>query len=223
MSADTLSSIASELSSHLKELKENGVVGLPKLPSPHRISLTTVRKELGECTRCSLHSTRKNIVFGSGNTDAALMFVGEAPGESEDAQGIPFVGKAGQLLDKMIGAMGFTRDGVYVANVLKCRPPNNRNPAPEEIEQCRPFLFQQVQAVQPSVIVTLGRPAANLLLNNDDKIGNIRGKFQSLGEAFVMPTFHPAYLLRNPEAKRNVWEDLQLVMKKLDEMGVTRS
>jgi DNA polymerase len=186
-----------------------------------RKSLPQIRDELGNCTRCKLHSTRKSIVFGVGAPDAQLMFVGEAPGEQEDRRGEPFVGPAGQLLDKMIEAMGWTRDSVYIANTTKCRPPNNRNPQPDELAQCMPFLDQQIASIAPRVIVALGRPAANQLLERDVPISALRGKFhdfpRSIGGANlkVMPTFHPAYLLRQPAAKREVWMDLQEVMKHL--------
>jgi DNA polymerase len=191
-----------------------------------RKPLAQIRDELGNCTRCKLHSTRKSIVFGVGASDTPLMFVGEAPGEQEDRRGEPFVGPAGQLLDKMIEAMGWTRDSVYIANTTKCRPPNNRNPQPDELAQCMPFLDQQIASIAPRVIVALGRPAANQLLERDVPISALRGKFhdfpRSLGGANlkIMPTFHPAYLLREPAKKRQTWDDLQLVMAELERLGI---
>jgi DNA polymerase len=185
-----------------------------------RVTLAQVREDLGECTRCKLHATRRSIVFGVGAPDAPLMFIGEAPGETEDIRGEPFVGKAGQLLDKMIEAMGWTRNSVYIANVLKCRPPNNRDPEPDEIQQCQPFLTRQIMAVRPRVIVTLGRPAAHLLLKTTAPMSALRGRFQEFQGIQVMPTFHPAFLLRSPERKRDTWSDLKQVMALLERLGV---
>src|SRR5581483_1083111 len=160
--------------------------------------LEAVVAELGECTRCKLHRTRTNIVFGVGNADARLMFVGEAPGEDEDLQGFPFVGKAGQLLTKMIEAMGLRRDDVYICNTVKCRPPNNRNPEPDELLACEPFLKGQLGAVKPEVIVTLGKFAAQALLREQTPISRLRGQWREYEGIPLMPTFHPAYLLRSP-------------------------
>src|SRR5215212_7479176 len=169
-------------------------------------ALATIREDIGECTRCKLHTQgRKQIVFGVGNPTADIMFVGEAPGADEDAQGVPFVGRAGQLLTKMIEAMGFTRDEVYIANVLKCRPPGNRDPQPDEVEQCEPFLFRQIDLVKPKVIVALGKFAAQCLLRTNEPITRLRGREYKYRDAILMPTYHPAYLLRNPSAKREVW------------------
>jgi uracil-DNA glycosylase len=178
--------------------------------------LRVVRDELGECTRCALHSGRTNLVFGVGDPDARLMFVGEGPGADEDEQGEPFVGRAGQLLTQIVKAMGFTRDQVYIANVVKCRPPGNRNPEPDEIAQCTPFLRAQIDAIGPKVVVALGKFAAQTLLQTETPISRLRGQFHRMGEVDVMPTFHPSYLLRNPAAKREVWEDMKMVMKKLE-------
>ena len=177
--------------------------------------LEGVRGEMGECTRCKLHKTRTNIVFGVGSPEARLMFVGEAPGEDEDLQGFPFVGKAGQLLTKMIEAMGLRRDDVYICNTVKCRPPNNRNPEPDELLACEPFLKGQLGAVKPEVIVTLGKFAAQALLREQTPITRLRGQWREYEGIPVMPTFHPAYLLRSPGEKGKVWEDLKQVMKKL--------
>jgi len=175
-------------------------------------ALSNIRTDLGECTRCKLHALgRKQIVFGVGKADADLMFVGEAPGGDEDIQGIPFVGRAGQLLTKIIEAIGLTRDDVYIANVIKCRPPQNRNPEPDEVETCEPFLFQQIDVIKPKVIVALGTFAARALLRTLDPISRLRGRVFEYRGAKLIPTFHPAYLLRNPSSKREVWEDMKLV------------
>jgi DNA polymerase len=175
-------------------------------------ALTTVRAEIGECTRCKLHKLgRRQIVFGVGNPSADLMFVGEAPGADEDVQGIPFVGRAGQLLTKIIEAIGLKRDDVYIANVIKCRPPQNRNPEQDEVDTCEPFLFQQIDIIKPKVVVALGTFAARALLRTLDPISRLRGRVYEYRGAKLVPTFHPAYLLRNPASKREVWEDMKLV------------
>lgn len=176
------------------------------------ITLQEIRDELGECTRCRLHEGRTHLVFGTGNPHARLMFVGEAPGQDEDEQGLPFVGRAGQLLTKMIESMGFRRDDVYIANVLKCRPPGNRPPKPDEVATCEPFLRKQIASIHPIVLCALGSFAAQAVLRREDKISAMRGKFFSIDGVTVMPTYHPAYLLRNPSEKRTVWEDLQKIM-----------
>ena len=188
-----------------------------------RRTLAQIREDLGDCHRCKLHSTRRSIVFGVGAEDAPLMFVGEAPGEQEDKRGEPFVGPAGELLDKMIEAMGWSRKSVYIANTTMCRPPQNRNPQSDELEQCMPFLKAQIAAVAPRVIVALGRPAANQLLGTDAPISALRGKFHDRHGVKVMPTFHPAYLLREPDRKRDAWADLKLVMAELDRLGIKPS
>jgi len=182
-------------------------------------ALTAVRADIGDCTRCKLHALgRTQIVFGVGNPDADLMFVGEAPGGDEDIQGIPFVGRAGQLLTDIIEkGLQIPRKDVYIANVIKCRPPGNRNPEPDEIEQCEPFLFRQIEIIQPKVIVTLGKFAAQTLLRTDAPISRIRGRTFEYRGAKLVPTFHPAYLLRNPASKREVWEDMKLVRRLLRE------
>jgi uracil-DNA glycosylase len=185
-----------------------------------RRTLAQIREDLGQCTRCKLHATRKSIVFGVGAEDAPLMFVGEAPGEQEDLRGEPFVGRAGELLDKMIEAMGWTRQSVYITNILMSRPPGNRNPQPDEIGACLPFLHAKIQAIAPRVIVALGRPAANTLLGTDAPISALRGKFHDRHGTKVMPTFHPAYLLREPDRKRDAWADLKLVMAELARLGI---
>jgi len=181
-------------------------------------ALVAVRTEIGDCTRCKLHTMgRRQIVFGVGNPNADLMFVGEAPGADEDAQGIPFVGKAGQLLTKIIEAINLKREDVYIANVIKCRPPGNRNPEQDEVETCEPFLFQQIDVIKPKVIVALGKFGAQTLLRTLDPISRLRGRVYNFRGAKLVPTFHPAYLLRNPSSKREVWEDMKLVKRLLSE------
>ena len=176
-------------------------------------ALESLRVEIGpDCHRCKLHTLgRKQVVFGVGNPDADLMFVGEAPGGDEDIQGEPFVGRAGQLLTKIIEAIGMKRSDVYIANVIKCRPPGNRNPEPDEVERCEPFLFRQIDMVKPKVIVALGKFAAQSLLKTSDPITRLRGREYRFRSATLIPTFHPAYLLRNPSSKRDVWEDMKKV------------
>jgi uracil-DNA glycosylase len=180
-------------------------------------ALAAIKADLGpDCSRCKLHRLgRTQIVFGVGNPNADLMFVGEAPGGDEDLQGIPFVGRAGQLLTKIIEAINLTRDSVYIANVIKCRPPQNRNPELDEVETCEPFLFRQIEVIQPKVIVALGKFAAQALLKTLDPISRLRGRVFEYRGAKLVPTFHPAYLLRNPGSKREVWEDMKLVKKLL--------
>ncbi|MCC6334256.1 MAG: uracil-DNA glycosylase [Myxococcales bacterium] len=173
-----------------------------------------VRKELGDCRRCKLCQGRKTIVFGVGNPKAELVFVGEGPGAEEDSQGIPFVGAAGQLLTKMIEAMKFKRDDVYICNVVKCRPPGNRNPEPDELEACEPFLKAQLASIQPKAIVALGKFAAQTLLRDSTAITRLRGQWRSYEGIPLMPTYHPAYLLRQPGEKKLAWMDLQEVMKR---------
>ncbi len=185
-------------------------------PAPVPAALDAVRAELGGCTRCKLSTLGRNtIVFGEGNPHADLLFAGEGPGYYEDKSGRPFVGKAGALLDKMIEAMGLRREDVYICNVVKCRPPNNRDPEPDEIAACRPFLEAQVDAIRPKVVVTLGRFAAQTLLGSTQSMGRLRGQFHPYADAQLMPTYHPAYLLRNPADKRKTWADLQMVMQAL--------
>jgi DNA polymerase len=175
-------------------------------------ALAAVRADIGDCTRCKLHAQgRTQIVFGVGNPDADLMFVGEAPGADEDIQGFPFVGRAGQLLTKIIEAIDLKREDVYIANVIKCRPPGNRNPELDEVATCEPFLFQQIDIIKPKVIVALGKFGAQTLLRTLDPISRLRGRVYEFRGAKLVPTFHPAYLLRNPSSKREVWEDMKLV------------
>jgi DNA polymerase len=221
-----------QLAAHLQYFTELGVSGVSKdsqwtqredvVPGPmvpgssvpgETMALADIRAEIGDCTRCKLHTLgRKQIVFGVGNPNADLMFVGEAPGADEDEQGEPFVGRAGQLLTKIIEAIGLTRSDVYIANVIKCRPPNNRAPEPDEIATCEPFLFQQIDMIRQKVIVALGSHAAHALLKVDTAISKLRGPvIEFRGGIKLVPTFHPAYLLRSPDRKRDVWEDMKKV------------
>ncbi len=167
------------------------------------------------CPRCKLAPSRTHMVMGQGNAKASLMFVGEAPGADEDAQGLAFVGRAGQLLTKIIEAIGLKREEVFIANVLKCRPPENRNPEPDEVEACLPYLREQIRLIAPRVIVTLGTFATQAILETDLSIGRLRGRFHPLGPVQVMPTYHPAFLLRSPDRKRDVWEDMKKVRELL--------
>jgi uracil-DNA glycosylase len=230
-----------QLIEHLKFAQELGVAGVSRdatwreradrsvhlqadqggekiIPLTQVDALQGVRVAIGDCTRCKLHTLgRTQIVFGVGNPNADLMFVGEAPGADEDVQGIPFVGRAGQLLTKIIEAIDLKRDDVYIANVIKCRPPQNRNPEPDEVEKCEPFLFRQIDIIRPKVIVALGKFGAQTLLRTLDPISRLRGRVFDYRGAKLIPTFHPAYLLRNPSSKREVWEDMKLVRRLLSE------
>ena len=191
-------------------------------------ALRLIREDLGECTRCPLHKGRKQIVFGVGNPRAELMFVGEGPGADEDEQGEPFVGRAGQLLTKMIDAMGLKRADVYIANVVKCRPPNNRTPEREECETCSPFLLRQIDTIQPKAIVALGAVAARTLLGVNEPMAKLRGRWYDFapragrGPIKLAVTYHPAYLLRDPRQKGEAWKDLQMVMEELGLRRATR-
>lgn len=221
------------LRDYLVDLRETGVEGLllesmasRVSPSPvaetsvisaHAETLEEIRADLGECRRCGLCDGRTNIVFGVGNPEARLVFVGEAPGRDEDLQGEPFVGAAGQLLTRIIQAMGFKREEVYICNLLKCRPPQNRDPQPEEVEACSPFMLRQVRAIGPKVLVALGKFAAQTLLQSKTPISKLRGQFHDYHGIPLMPTFHPSALLRDEKLKRPVWEDMQKVMKLLAE------
>jgi DNA polymerase len=178
-------------------------------------SLAAIRTDIGDCTRCKLHQSRTNIVFGEGNPTADLMFIGEGPGADEDATGRPFVGAAGQLLDRIIEAIGLTRDQVYIANVVKCRPPGNRAPERDEMATCEPFVFRQIAAINPKVIVLLGNTPVQSVLKLKGGITRLRGEFRDYQGIKVMPTFHPAYLLRDPARKRDVWEDMKKVKSEL--------
>jgi DNA polymerase len=241
---DGVTGLLAEAKRHLEWLRDSGVVELPRedLPRPPpppvlaaspgslasppasaaapargcgSAELAAIRERMGDCSRCKLAAGRKSLVFGVGNPAAELMFVGEGPGADEDVQGEPFVGKAGQLLTRMIEAMGFRREDVYIANVVKCRPPGNRDPEPDEVAACEPFLKEQIAAVRPKVVVALGRVAVQTLLRDPTPISRQRGRWREYERVRLMPTFHPAYLLRNPAEKKKAWEDLQLVMQEL--------
>jgi len=238
--SDDLAEVARDLKARAEYLSTLTTMGVPKraaVPStkgteavaasvpapaglataaPTGLTLDAIRADIGDCQRCKLSSGRKTIVFGQGNPKAGLMFVGEAPGADEDEQGLAFVGKAGQLLTKIIEAIGLRRDDVFIANVIKCRPPQNRNPEPDEITSCQPFLRQQIASIQPKVLVGLGKFAGQWLLQTAEPISRIRGRMGKFDGIPVMPTWHPAYLLRNPAAKRDVWEDMKVVRGLLD-------
>ena len=184
-------------------------------PAGRAAALQLIREEIGDCTRCPLHSGRNKLVFGDGDPAARLMFVGEGPGADEDAQGLPFVGKAGQLLNNMIGAMGLRREDVYIANVVKCRPPGNRVPEPEEGATCSPFLFRQIDVIRPEVLVALGATAATWLLGARQPLAGLRGRVHTVRGTKLIVTYHPAYLLRDPRQKKEAWADLQIAMKEL--------
>jgi len=190
-------------------------------PNPEQVvtdpvaALKLIREDLGDCTRCKLHKGRHKIVFGDGSAKAELVFIGEGPGADEDAQGLPFVGRAGKLLTQMIEAMGLERKDVYISNVVKCRPPQNRAPEPDEVETCSPYLLRQIDVIKPKVIVCLGAVAAKTLLQTNRGITQFRGQWLEWRGHKLMATYHPAYLLRNPNAKREVWQDLQKVMAEL--------
>ena len=191
-----------------------GVDSLPRSPGPQD-ELRGLEEQVRRCTRCRLHETRTQGVFARGRTDADLMFIGEGPGADEDRLGEPFVGRAGKLLDLMVAAMGLERDEVYVTNIVKSRPPGNREPRADEIEACWPYLERQIELVRPRVICTLGRPASNALLGRTSAMGEMRGRWFSFGGVPVLPTYHPAYLLRSPAQKRAAWEDLKKVIAAL--------
>ncbi len=219
---ENINELISDLRTYLEYLKGMGITSLPatentpeKSTRPKIQTLADVRKELGDCKRCKLHRTRKTIVFGEGNEKATLMFIGEGPGYDEDVQGRPFVGRAGQLLTKIIESINLSREEVYIANIIKCRPPQNRNPEPDEIESCNPFLMKQIRVIQPKIICALGTFSAQTLLKTDTKITALRGKLYDLDGIKVIPTYHPAFLLRNPERKREVWEDMKKVAELL--------
>jgi uracil-DNA glycosylase family 4 len=186
-------------------------------PAHRRLRLEALAAEAADCRLCGLSQGRKTVVFGDGDSDADLMFIGEGPGAEEDRQGLPFVGRAGQLLNKIIEAIDLRREDVYIANIVKCRPPGNRDPHPDEVAACRPYLEQQIQLVAPRVIVALGRVAAQALLGESTPIGKLRGHWHSAYDVAVMPTYHPAALLRNSALKRPVWDDMQRVRDRMNE------
>jgi uracil-DNA glycosylase len=178
-------------------------------------TLDSIRSDIGDCQRCKLAPTRTTIVFGSGNPNADIVFVGEAPGYEEDQQGLPFVGEAGRLLTKIIESTGIKREDAYICNILKCRPPGNRNPEPDEVLVCSPFLKRQIAAIRPKIVCCLGKFAAQTLLQNAAPISRLRGEFHDIDGMRVIATFHPAYLLRSPEKKREVWEDMKQIRAEL--------
>lgn len=233
MSRDELGAAVVAVQDYVRYLQRLGVTELPlEVPEPvasvvsdggrgaaspaaAREALTQLSTSVRDCTQCSLHRGRTQVVFGTGDPSADLVFVGEAPGRDEDLQGEPFVGKSGQLLTRIIEAIGFRRDQVYILNVVKCRPPDNRNPTPDEVAACRPILQAQLDCLKPRVICAMGAFAAQSLLQTDERISRLRGRFHMLGTIQVMPTYHPAYLLRNPQEKRAVWQDMQAVQRVL--------
>ncbi len=227
-----LRDLVTGLRHYLEEERAMGLEGWPKdstfsprMASPASSApvvspptLEDVRKELGDCRRCKLHSGRTNIVFGTGSPEAKLVFVGEGPGRDEDLQGKPFVGLAGQLLTKIIQAIQLTREEVYITNIIKCRPPGNRNPEPDEIKACEPFLIKQLGGIRPKLICALGTFAAQTLLKTEERISLLRGRFHQYQGIPIMPTYHPAYLLRNPNFKRDVWEDMKKIKKEYEQL-----
>jgi len=230
---DSLRKLVLGLRNYLEEEKSSGFEGWPltsqkdskskfsSSPKPeaaHLATLADVRAELGDCRRCKLHTKRTQIVYGVGNPQAKLVFVGEGPGRDEDLQGEPFVGQAGKLLTRIIEAIQLTREEVYIANIIKCRPPENRNPEPDEIAACEPFLIKQLEVIRPKLICALGTFAAQTLLKSSDKISSLRGRFHSYRGILLMPTYHPAFLLRNPNYKRDVWEDVKKVKAEYDRL-----
>ena len=223
---------AGALRDYVRYLQRLGVTDLPlmlptsrdavqgfNIPEPPASSgaaqLAELEASVRDCQACRLHEGRRQVVFGTGNPGADLVFVGEAPGHEEDVQGEPFVGRAGQLLTRIIQAIGLTREDVYILNVIKCRPPQNRNPLPDEVAACRPIIDKQLACLKPRVICALGTFAAQALLRSDERISRLRGRFHSMGNILVRPTFHPAYLLRNPQEKRKVWQDMQDIQREL--------
>jgi uracil-DNA glycosylase len=230
---DSLRKLVKGLRNYLEEEESSGFEGWPLTPKKNgrtfpssspkseaarAATLADVRAELGDCRRCKLHAKRTQIVFGSGNPKARLVFVGEGPGRDEDLQGEPFVGQAGKLLTRIIEAIQLTRQEVYIANIVKCRPPENRNPEPDEIAACEPFLLKQLTVIQPKLICALGTFAAQTLLRSTEKISALRGRFHPYRGILLMPTFHPAFLLRNPNYKRDVWEDIKKVKAEYDKL-----
>lgn len=224
-----ITAIFEDINTFFRRLAENGCQGfesstesLNRIKSWGRkekfspVTLETIRTDLGDCRRCKLSKNRKNIVFGTGDPHAKLMFVGEGPGYEEDQMGEPFVGAAGRLLTKIIEAINLTREEVYICNIIKCRPPKNRNPMPDEINECFPFLKRQIASVKPDFICALGSFAAQTLLGTKLPISKLRGNFYDYMGSRVLPTYHPAYLLRNPNKKRDVWEDMKKLMKAMD-------
>ncbi len=218
--------IIRDVHGYLSYLKEIGITDIPASPTSSepgsRVSVRTledIRKDFGACRKCRLHQTRHSLVFGEGSEKAKLMIIGEGPGHDEDVQGRPFVGRAGQLLTKILQSIQLAREEVYITNIVKCRPPQNRNPLPDEIEACHPCLVAQIAAIRPKIICALGTFSAQTLLKTDVKISVLRGRFYDVGGTKVLPTYHPAFLLRNPERKRDVWEDMKQILKELSTEG----
>jgi len=224
--ATQLAEVQSAKSQAALSLEDQPISARKPFPAPPQIAagvpagdraaaLKMIREEIGDCTRCALHKGRNKLVFADGDPNARLMFVGEGPGADEDAQGLPFVGRAGQLLNNMIAAMGLKREEVYIANVVKCRPPGNRTPEPEEANTCSPFLFRQIDVVRPQVLVALGATAATYLLGHRQPLAGLRGRVHAFRGMQLIVTYHPAYLLRDPRQKKEAWADLQMAMKEL--------
>jgi uracil-DNA glycosylase len=245
---DALASLSRDLSSVLEVLKQRGEEALPGQLSTQKAVPTVVVPEVGtgdialpptdlgrearleslreqalECRRCRLAKGRQKVVFGVGSSSAQVVLIGEGPGANEDRTGEPFVGRAGQLLNRMLGVIGMERSDVYITNVVKCRPPRNRDPDPDELAACRPFLDAQLEALKPAVILALGRPAAQSLLNDKRPLGRLRSAVHKLGQATLLVTYHPAFLLRNPVRKISAWEDLQLLVDVLVSKGVRKA
>lgn len=224
MNGEAVATVVRAVRQYVNYMQQLGVDELPLQVSPEALAGTSsaqttleqLEASVRDCTRCSLHQSRTQVVFGTGDPSADLVFVGEAPGEAEDRQGEPFVGPSGQLLTRIIEAIGLRREQVYILNIVKCRPPKNRDPHPDELAACRPILQAQLDCLKPRVVCALGRFAAQALLQTDESISRLRGRFHKLGEIPVMPTYHPAYLLRNPNEKRVVWQDMQAIQKVLD-------
>ncbi len=219
-----LSEILDDTKKHLKEIKnqnsqivcnEKTINTIANWEKDDKETLLDLFKKIQGCKKCKLYKTRNNIVFGKGDEKAKLMLVGEGPGANEDVQGEPFVGRAGQLLTKILLAIDLKRDEVYIGNIIKCRPPENRNPEEDEIKACFPFLKKQIKIIKPKIICTLGSFATHTILKTETPISKLRGKFYEYDGIKVMPTYHPAYLLRNPNKKRDVWEDVKLIKKNL--------
>ncbi len=217
-----LSEITQDLKGYLQYMKQLGYKGVALSEASVEMleqwdrgssneveTLEMIQRDLGDCQRCKLHKGRRHIVFGAGNPKARLVLVGEGPGYEEDVQGIPFVGQAGQLLTKILRAISLTREEIYICNIIKCRPPGNRNPESDEIAACMPFLRRQIRAIRPRLICALGTFAAQRLLETDTPISRLRGDFHTYDNTPLLPTYHPAFLLRNPAKKRDVWEDMQ--------------
>ncbi|MDP2981098.1 MAG: uracil-DNA glycosylase [Candidatus Omnitrophota bacterium] len=213
-----MSDILKSIRSYLEMEKESGISEYLFTSKPKDARLSLVKNIVSHCQKCPLGKMRKNIVFGSVNINGKLMFVGEAPGHEEDIQGMPFVGEAGALLTKIIEAMAIKRDDVYICNILKCRPPQNRNPLPAEISTCIDYLYSQIDAIKPRVICGLGKFASQALLNTETPISKLRGNWHEYRGMKFMPTYHPAYLLRNPGDKKLVWEDMKKIMNEIKKL-----